>query len=136
MSCGLVRLISPSNCYVDSTRTFGKSKDSTTDEAMIAVIMPSDKLIGNLPPNKSLSHTIFNPTKISTTASPYFNMWNLSIAPASIKYRARKPRIAKVFDVKTINGSFVSAKMAGTESTAKMTSVASKKSSATNKGVA
>jgi hypothetical protein len=44
--------------------------------------------------------------------------------------------MAKMFDVKTTSGSPVNAKMAGTESTAKMMSVASRKSSATKSGVA
>jgi len=63
-------------------------------------------------------------------------MWNVSIAPASMKYIARRPRIAKMFDVKTMSGSLVSAKIAGTESTAKTMSLSSRKSSATSRGVA
>ena len=53
-----------------------------------------------------------------------------------MKYIERRPRIAKTFEVKTISGSRVSAKMAGTESTAKTMSVISRKSSATKSGVA
>src|SRR5688572_24517554 len=64
---------------------FGNIREAATDDAMTPAIIPSDRLMGNLPPNRSLSHTIFRPTKMSTTASPYFSMWNLSIAPASMK---------------------------------------------------
>lgn len=39
--------------------------------AMIAEMMPSDNVIGNLPPKRLLSHTIFNPTKISTTSNSF-----------------------------------------------------------------
>src|SRR5829696_7775072 len=53
-----------------------------------------------------------------------------------MKKSARKPRIAKMFEVKTMSGSFVTAKIAGTESTAKITSVASRKTRATSSGVA
>lgn len=56
--------------------------------------------------------------------------------PASRKYSARKPRMAKALDVKTRNGSVVTAKMAGMESTAKSTSVVSTTTRAASSGVA
>ena len=56
--------------------------------------------------------------------------------PASTKYSERRPRIAKMFEVKTMNGSRVTAKMAGIESTAKTTSVASTTTSTRSSGVA
>ena len=39
-------------------------------------MMPSDQVIGNLPPKASLSHTIFRPTNTRTRPSPYFSRWN------------------------------------------------------------
>ena len=53
-----------------------------------------------------------------------------------MKYMARNPRMANTFEVNTINGSRDTAKMAGTESTAKMMSLISSISSATSSGVA
>ena len=53
-----------------------------------------------------------------------------------MKYIARSPRIANTFEVKTMKGSAVMAKIAGTESTAKMMSLSSRNSSATMSGVA
>ena len=55
---------------------------------------------------------------------------------ASKKYRARNPRIAKAFEANTRYGSFDTARIAGTESTAKITSVISITTSAANSGVA
>ena len=55
---------------------------------------------------------------------------------ASTKYSERSPRIAKMFDVKMMNGSRVTAKMAGMESTANITSLLSTSNSASNRGVA
>ena len=103
---------------------------------MTPAMMPSDSEIGNLPPNRSLSHTILRPTNTRTVARPYFSRWNSSTAPASRKYIERRPRIAITFEVKTMSGSRVMAKMAGTESTAKTMSLNSRKTSATNRGVA
>jgi hypothetical protein len=56
--------------------------------------------------------------------------------PASAKYRLRSPRIANTLLVNTRNGSVVIAKIAGIESTAKIRSVNSTRSSARNSGVA
>ena len=53
-----------------------------------------------------------------------------------MKYRLRRPRMAKMFEVKTMSGSLVRAKMAGTESTANTMSVISRKSRAMKSGVA
>ena len=69
--------------------------------AMIA----SDHSIGNLPPKASFSQTILTPTKIRIAANACLSRWKRAIAPASRKYIARSPRMAKTFDVKTINGS-------------------------------
>jgi hypothetical protein len=77
-----------------------------------------------------------DPTKISTTPRPYLRKRNLCMIPARRKKSARKPRIAKIFEVNTISGSLVIAKMAGTESTAKTMSVISMNTRHTKSGVA
>jgi hypothetical protein len=59
----------------------------------------------------------------------------LEAIPARIKKRALRPRIAKIFEVKTMKGSLVIAKIAGTLSTAKMMSVNSMKISVRRRGV-
>ena len=61
---------------------------------------------------------------------------NIIISPAIAKYSERRPRIANAFEVKTMNGSCVTAKIAGIESTANTTSAKSTSSSVTNSGVA
>ena len=70
------------------------------------------------------------------SANAYFSSRKRCTAPASRKYIARRPRMAKTFEVKTMSGSFVSAKIAGTESIAKITSLSSRNTSATSSGVA
>ena len=55
---------------------------------------------------------------------------------ASRKYSARRPMMAKMFEVKTMNGSVVTAKMAGMLSTANTRSLASISISTRNIGVA
>ena len=52
------------------------------------------------------------------------------------KNKALKPKMAKIFDVYKMKGSFEIAKMAGIESTAKSKSVNSITATTTNKGVA
>jgi hypothetical protein len=110
--------------------------ENIIDSDIIEIIIIRDQLIGNLPPKASFNQDIFNPTKTKTRPNPYLRYLNLFTIPASIKYIARRPRIANIFDVKTISGSFVIAKIAGTESTAKIISDTSMKSSATINGVA
>src|SRR3546814_20387501 len=56
--------------------------------------------------------------------------------PPSTKYSERRPRMAKALDANTMNGSRLTARMAGTESTANTTSVASIRISTVNSGVA
>ena len=53
-----------------------------------------------------------------------------------MKYRARSPRMAKILEVNTMNGSRVTAKIAGIESTANTRSVSSIATSTSNSGVA
>ncbi len=53
-----------------------------------------------------------------------------------MKYIERRPRIANTFEVNTMNGSRVSAKIAGTESIANTMSLPSRQRSATSNGVA
>ena len=82
------------------------------------------------------SSSIFTPMNIRITANPYLSMWKRYAISASRKYIARSPRIANMFEVKTIKGSLVTANIAGIESTAKMRSVTSTSTSTTNIGVA
>ncbi len=56
--------------------------------------------------------------------------------PAKAKYSARKPKIAKTFDVKMINVSLEIASIAGIESTAKIKSVNSITNNTIKRGVA
>ena len=56
--------------------------------------------------------------------------------PANAKYKERKPKMANTFEVNTMNVSFVIAKIAGIESTAKIKSVNSINNNTINKGVA
>ena len=58
------------------------------------------------------------------------------MAPASRKYSARMPSSANTFEVKTTNVSVVTARIAGIESTAKITSVVSIMIRASSSGVA
>ena len=60
---------------------------------------------------------IFTPTNARIITRLYFRYLNIAINPATAKYSERSPRIAKAFDVKTRNGSCVTARMAGIEST-------------------
>ena len=71
---------------------------------------------------------------MSTVASPSLRYRNRSAASASRKYSDRRPRIANALLVNTMNGSVVTAKMAGMESTAKMRSVVSTAMSASSRG--
>ena len=56
--------------------------------------------------------------------------------PARQKYSARSPRMAKAFEANTMNGSRLTARIAGIESTANTTSVVSIRISTANSGVA
>ena len=64
-----------------------------------------------------------------------FKYTNFSTIFANKKYRERSPKIAKILDVKTMRGSLVTAKIAGTESKAKIMSLNSIKTRATNSEV-
>src|SRR4028119_675771 len=75
-------------------------------------------------PNRSLQMN-FTPTKTSTTESPTLRYTKRCIKPASMKYNARRPRMAKAFEVQTTKVLVVIANIAGMESTAKTTSVVS-----------
>ena len=69
------------------------------------------------------------------TDKPYFSMEKRSATPASRKYIARRPKIANRFEVSTMNGSVVTAKIAGILSTAKMTSLSSTRINTSISGV-
>ena len=72
---------------------------------------------------------------IKITLKAYGNKWNLSANPDNKKNMARNPKMANKFAVSTINGSVVTAKIAGIESTAKITSDNSTKTNTTANGV-
>ncbi len=63
------------------------------------------------------------PTKARTRARPILRKRNLSMMLASRKYMERRPRMAKMLEVKTMKASRVMPKMAGMESRAKTRSV-------------
>jgi hypothetical protein len=69
-------------------------------------------------------------------ASAGLSRWNFPITPWSRKNSERSPRIAKMFEVKTMNGSVVMAKIAGIESTANTRSVHSIRTRTIRSGVA
>ena len=62
--------------------------------------------------------------------------WNFVTTLASRKNSERSPSTAKMFDVKTRNGSRVMPKIAGIESMAKIRSVTSTSTSTSSSGVA
>jgi superfamily II DNA helicase RecQ len=66
---------------------------------------------------------------------PYVVFSDKTLQDMSRFYPQSQASMAKIFEVKTMRGSFVIAKIAGTESTAKMMSVNSKNMRAKNKGV-
>ena len=49
----------------------GIRKERSIEPPTIPAMTASEMLIGNFPPNSSLSHAIFRPTKMRTRASPY-----------------------------------------------------------------
>ncbi len=79
---------------------------------------------------------IFTPIKVKITARPYCSKLNFSATPDNRKYIARRPKIANKFDVKTMKGSVVTAKIAGILSTAKITSLSSTIINTSSSGVA
>ena len=115
---------------------FGNASDSPIDAPSALPMTASEIPIGKWPCQIWFRQAILSPTKIRTTARPYRRRWKRPTAPASKKYMDRSPRIAKTFEVKTIKGSRVIAKIAGTESIAKMISVISINASVTRRGVA
>lgn len=79
--------------------------------------------IGTFPKRSLLMN--FTPTKTSTTESPRLRYTKRCIKSASMKYKARRPRMVKALEVQTTKVLVVIAKIAGMESTAKTTSVVS-----------
>ena len=67
--------------------------------------------------------SILIPIKLNTKAKPYLRKIKRSAKSASKKYMARRPKMAKMLEVRTMKGSVVTAKIAGMLSTAKMTSL-------------
>ena len=70
-----------------------------------------------------IASNILRPTKISITPSPYFRYLKYLATAAKAKYRARSPRMAKMLEVSTMNGSRLTLNTAGMLSMAKATSV-------------
>ena len=75
------------------------------------------------------------PTKLKMAIKLYSKWANLANMSAKKKYMERKPKMAKILELNTKNGSDVIAKMAGTLSKAKITSITSITIKAINKGV-
>lgn len=78
--------------------------------------------------------SILIPIKTKITASPYFSSEKRSATLANRKYIARSPRMANKLEVNTINGSVVTAKIAGMLSREKMASLNSTMNSASKSG--
>ena len=72
---------------------------------------------------------------VKSTAKPIFRKRNLSIIPANKKNMERNPIIAKMLEKNTMYGSFVTEKIAGILSTAKIKSVHSMINNTKNNGV-
>jgi hypothetical protein len=96
--------------YNENNTPLVKEKRITNKEAPIEIWYQSFRII-------------LTPTKRRIIISEYLTYWNFSIIPERKKYKFRKPRIAKILEVKTIKGSLVIEKIAGIESTAKRISV-------------
>jgi hypothetical protein len=70
------------------------------------------------------------------TESPGFKYFMRETKSLITKYKARRPKMAMIFELKAINPSWVTEKTAGIESTAKIISLASTITKATINGVA
>jgi len=113
---------------------FGVDRSEATIETVrIMAITDNDAAIGIC---HQYDKVILIPTNARMTPRPVCRYWNRSRMSARRKYRARNPKIAKAFDAKAMYCSFVTAKTAGTESTAKMTSVISTNTRTARSGVA
>lgn len=86
----------------------------------IEIIIPSEVTIGIS--KWKYDESILRPTNERTNASPTFRKRKYPIIPAMAKYKERKPKIAKIFEVYTINMSLLIASMAGMLSTANIRS--------------
>ena len=107
-------------------------KLATIELVKIPPITIKDTLVGTC---IHFTNNIFVPTNIKTKAKPNFNKWKRFVISANKKYKARKPIIAKIFEVNTMNGSVVTAKIAGIESTANTTSEISIKINTSSKRI-
>mmetsp|Transcript_11807 Transcript_11807/g.34099 ORF Transcript_11807/g.34099 Transcript_11807/m.34099 type:complete len:234 (+) Transcript_11807:287-988(+) len=97
-------------------------------------IIPNDTSL--LSSNPKYSPTSFPPTNPRIKATAGGRKRSCSTATESTEKRLRRLRMAKIFEVKTMNGSSVMPKTAGTESTANTMSVSSMQTSTSSKGVA
>src|SRR5690349_20754925 len=103
------------------------------NSTMMLTMANKDKETGSLYKGSII---IFTPTNTKIRAMPTFNKWKRSIIRANTKYKARKPKIAKMLEDHTMKGSCVMAKIAGMLSIANTKSLNSMKIKARNKGVA
>ena len=129
-------------CLVCSNAVAGSSasacdrsslSEKPTDAISTTAITTSESHVGMW---YQLAMIILTPTKARMTPDPAAGTLNRLCMSASRKYSERSPRIANAFEANTMNCSWLTASTAGTESTAKSTSVASTSSSTANSGVA
>ena len=104
----------------------GYSRESTIDAAITDTITPSDQLDRQLAAGDAVEPHHLEPDEDQHDGQPVPQQVELVDGAASRKYSDRRPRIAKMFEVNTMSGSRVSAKIAGTESTANTMSVTSR----------
>ena len=120
-----------SGYFFDFLAKFGSIKLNNTLVTSIMDMVHRVTIIENCSSNNS-----FTPINIKIIAIPCCKKVNLWMLTARKKYKALSPKIAKIFDVKIINGSFKIERIAGMLSVANMTSLISIKIIAKNNGVA
>src|ERR1035437_1823941 len=108
--------------------------EASIDTRRIDIIIPSDMTIAISKWKNEAS--IFKPTKVRTNARPTLRKRKYPIIPAMAKYSDRKPNIAKMLEVYTMNVLLLIARTAGILSTANMRSEDSNIRRTRNKGVA
>jgi len=102
------------------------------DRLSRAAITPRESRVGTV---HQPAISILTPTNMSTPASPYLSRRKRAAMLARRKYRARRPRMAKMLEEATMKGSVVTAKTAGMESTANMASLMPIRTTTRNRGV-
>ncbi len=82
--------------FSSSSAGLGSASEASVEITNTPPTIPNE--IGELMWNTG-EITILIPMKAKMIARPYFNRRNIWIKFASKKYKARRPRIAKIFDV-------------------------------------